>query len=79
MFHAADLMLLNKIDLLPHLNFDVERCIDYARRVNPGIKVLQVSATTGEGLEALYRWIDASRTLSLTGHPVAATTRAVPA
>ena len=45
MFHAADLMLLNKIDLLPYLQFDVDRCIDYARRVNPGIKVLRVSAT----------------------------------
>ena len=35
MFHAADLMLLNKIDLLPYLQFDVDRCIEYARRVNP--------------------------------------------
>ena len=51
MFHAADLMLLNKIDLLPYLQYDVEQCIAYARRVNPAIKVLQVSATTGEGTE----------------------------
>jgi hydrogenase nickel incorporation protein HypB len=69
MFHAADLMLLNKIDLLPHLNFDVERCIGYARQVNPRIQVLQVSATSGEGMDAWYQWIAASRQLGLVGHP----------
>ena len=47
MFHAASLMLLNKVDLLPHLAFDVERCLANARRVNPAIEILQVSATTG--------------------------------
>jgi len=57
MFHAADLMLLNKVDLLPHLNFDVEQCIAYARRVNPEIKVLQVSATSGDGLQDWYGWL----------------------
>lgn len=57
MFHAANLMLLNKIDLLPHLDFDVDRCIEYARRVNPGIQVLQVSAHTGEGMDQWYQWI----------------------
>jgi hydrogenase nickel incorporation protein HypB len=57
MFHAADLMILNKIDLLPYLDFDVDRCIDYARRVNPAIQVLRVSARSGEGLEGWYAWI----------------------
>jgi hydrogenase nickel incorporation protein HypB len=57
MFHAADLLLLNKIDLLPYLQFDIEKCIDYARQVNPGIQILQVSATTGEGMEDWYQWI----------------------
>lgn len=61
MFHAADLMLLNKVDLLPHLNFDVEQCIAYARRVNPDIQVMQVSATSGEGLEEWYNWLRATR------------------
>ena len=69
MFYAADLMLLNKIDLLPHLNFDVNKCIDYALRVNPRIKVLQVSATTGEGMQAWYQWIKATRQVALVGHP----------
>ncbi len=58
MFHAADLMLLNKVDLLPHLSFDVERCIEYARRVKPGIRVLQVSATRGDGLDEWLAWIE---------------------
>ena len=57
MFAAASLMLINKIDLLPHLDFDVGACIDYARRVNPRIEVLTVSATTGEGMPAFYAWI----------------------
>ena len=67
MFHAADLVLLNKIDLLPYLQFDVDKCIGYARRVNPGIKVLQVSATTGEGMENWYRWIRATQQLAAIG------------
>ncbi|MCP3867028.1 MAG: hydrogenase nickel incorporation protein HypB [Gammaproteobacteria bacterium] len=67
MFHAADLILLNKIDLLPYLNFDVEKCIEYARRVNPGIKVLQVSALTGEGMETWYQWAKTTRQLASIG------------
>ena len=57
MFHAADLMLLNKIDLLPHLSFDVGRCIEYARRINPKLEVLKISATTGEGMERWLAWL----------------------
>lgn len=69
MFHAADLMLLNKIDLLPYLNFDVNKCIEYARQVNPGIKVIQLSATSGDGMETWYQWIRATRQLTMIGHP----------
>jgi len=57
MFRASSLMLLNKIDLLPHLRFDVERCITYARQVNPALQVLRVSAETGEGMAAWYAWL----------------------
>jgi len=57
MFRAATLMLMNKCDLLPHLSFSVARAIDYARRVNPGIEVIQVSATTGEGIDAWLAWL----------------------
>ncbi len=67
MFHAADLLLLNKVDLLPHLDFDVEHCIEYARRVNPGIQVLQVSARTGEGMDQWYRWLQLNRESRLVG------------
>ena len=57
MFAAADLMILNKIDLLPHLDFDVDAAIANARRVNPRIDVLQVSATKGDGMEAWLHWM----------------------
>jgi hydrogenase nickel incorporation protein HypB len=57
MFAASDLMLLNKIDLLPHVRFDVARTIEYARRVRPGIEVLQVSAATGAGMAAWLDWV----------------------
>ncbi|WP_312854489.1 hydrogenase nickel incorporation protein HypB [Paludibacterium denitrificans] len=57
MFAAADLLLLNKIDLLPHLDFDVARCLAYARQVNPAIRVLQLSAQSGEGLDAWLDWL----------------------
>ena len=70
MFNAADLMLLNKIDLLPYINFEVERCIEYAHRINPRIRVLQVSATTGEGMASWYQWLHASRQLHLAASPV---------
>jgi len=70
MFHAAQLLLLNKIDLLPHLDFDVERCVEYARRVNPGIRVLKVSARTGEGMDRWYHWLRVTREAALIGHPL---------
>jgi hydrogenase nickel incorporation protein HypB len=57
MFAASDLMLVNKIDLLPYLDFDVERCIEYARRVNPAIEVMLVSAKTGEGIAPWLDWV----------------------
>jgi hydrogenase nickel incorporation protein HypB len=57
MFRASSLILLNKIDLLPHLDFDLDRCLGYAREVNPEAEVLPVSVTTGEGLDRWYAWI----------------------
>lgn len=61
MFAAADVMILNKVDLLPYVAFDVDQCVDYARRVNANIEILQLSATQGLGLEGWYGWIDAQR------------------
>jgi len=68
LFHAADLMILNKVDLLPYLDFDIDTCIDYARRVNPAIEVLQVSATRGDGLDRWYQWVRVSRQASRAGY-----------
>jgi hydrogenase nickel incorporation protein HypB len=58
MFHAADLMILNKVDLLPHLDFDVARCVEYARRIKPDIEVIELSATAGQGMEAWLAWLE---------------------
>ena len=57
MFAAASLMLVNKIDLLPHLNFDVNKTIEFALRVNPRLQVISLSASTGEGFEAWLDWL----------------------
>ena len=57
MFAASSLMLINKIDLAPVLDFDLAKTIEYARRVNPKIEVLTVSARTGEGFPTFYAWI----------------------
>ncbi|HEY0722347.1 MAG TPA: hydrogenase nickel incorporation protein HypB [Gammaproteobacteria bacterium] len=58
MFHAADLMILSKIDLLPYLTFDVARCIEYARRINPSLQVMQLSATSGAGMAEWLAWLE---------------------
>jgi hydrogenase nickel incorporation protein HypB len=63
MFRASQVMILRKIDLLPYVEFDCDRCIEYARQVNPHIRVFQLSATTGIGLEAWYDWLREARTL----------------
>ena len=57
MFRASQVMVLTKIDLLPYVSFDVQRCLDYARQVNPELKVFQVSAVSGAGLEDWYGWL----------------------
>ena len=57
MFHAASMMLLNKVDLLPYLQFDVQACMANARRINPGIHIIPVSATSGEGMAQWLDWI----------------------
>lgn len=58
MFAAADLMIINKIDLVPHLNIDIDQCIASARRVNPDIEVIALSATTGEGMAQWLAWLE---------------------
>jgi len=68
MFRAADLMLLNKCDLLPYLTFDVDKAIAFARQVNPGLQVIRTSATSGEGMDEWLAWIDAG--VGKAGQPV---------
>jgi hydrogenase nickel incorporation protein HypB len=57
MFRAGDLVLLNKIDLLPYVRFDVGRHLAHTRDVNSRLDVLPVSATRGDGLERWYGWL----------------------
>ena len=59
MFQAADLMLINKIDLLPYLNFDLEQCKAFARQINPRIEIMELSCQTGAGMQQWYDWLTA--------------------
>jgi len=65
MFAASALMVVTKTDLLPHLDFDVDRLIDNARRINPTIGVLKLSAKTGEGMDRWLHWLETARALRL--------------
>ena len=57
MFRACELVLVNKIDLLPHLDFDLERFLYNLDQVNPGVERMLVSARTGEGVDAWRDWL----------------------
>jgi hydrogenase nickel incorporation protein HypB len=61
MFRASRLVLLNKIDLLPHVRFDADRFDADARAVNPALEILRVSAASGAGLDAWYAWLERER------------------
>ena len=56
-FRSSQVMIVTKIDLLPYVQFDLKSCMEYARKVNPQIKIFQLSAYTGTGLESWYNWI----------------------
>ena len=73
MFAAASLLLINKTDLLPHVDFDVAQCIGFARRINPGLQVLELSATRGTGMDAWLDWL-----LQAPARPVPAPSAADP-
>jgi hydrogenase nickel incorporation protein HypB len=57
MFAGSDVCVINKIDLVPYLNFKVEKAKEYARQVNPNLIFFEVSATTGEGMDEWYAWL----------------------
>ena len=56
-FLHAGLMILSKIDLLPHLRFDADQCVAYAKRVNPDLEVIRLSGLTGQGMDEWIAWI----------------------
>ena len=57
MFAGSQVCIINKIDLLPYVNFDVERAKNYAAQLNPDLTFFEVSATTGEGMDNWYKWL----------------------
>jgi hydrogenase nickel incorporation protein HypB len=61
MFSAADLVVVNKTDLLPHVDVRLDRLVEHCRSVNPGVRVLPMSVTTGEGVQAWCDWLRASQ------------------
>jgi hydrogenase nickel incorporation protein HypB len=67
MIRSSHLLLISKTDLLPHLDFDVEALAANARKINPGIKVLKVSARTGEGMDGWLTFIRSARALAQVG------------
>jgi len=73
-FAAAELLLLNKADLLPHLDFDVGLCLANALKINPDLQTLVVSAKTGEGLPAFHAWLEgrSARAASAQSRPAKA-------
>ena len=57
MFRICDVLLINKIDVLEYFDFDLEACKERARKLNPDIKIIPVSARTGEGIEEWADWL----------------------
>lgn len=58
MFEVCDAMIINKIDVLPYFDFDIEKVREYARMRNPKLKIFPISAKTGEGMDELCRWLE---------------------
>jgi hydrogenase nickel incorporation protein HypB len=57
MFRACELVVINKVDLLPYVDFDMDRFLHHLGAVHPGVETMQVSARTGEGVEELRSWL----------------------
>ena len=60
MFYTSDISIINKIDLLPYVNIDIQKLKNYALQVNPNLQFFEVSATNGDGMEAWYDWLKSS-------------------
>ncbi len=61
MFYSSDICIINKIDLLPYVNIDIEKIKNYALQVNPNLQFFEVSATTGKGMQKWYKWLKENR------------------
>ncbi|MFD0836507.1 hydrogenase nickel incorporation protein HypB [Mariniflexile aquimaris] len=61
MFHSSDICIINKIDLLPYVNININKLKEYALKVNPDLQFFEVSATTGEGMTKWYDWLKAQK------------------
>lgn len=59
MFQVCDVVLVNKIDVMPYFDFDLEKCREYVHRRNPNAKVIPICAKTGEGMDEWYDWLRA--------------------
>jgi hydrogenase nickel incorporation protein HypB len=70
MFAAAGLVVLNKIDLMPYVDFDLERFGTFVKSINPATEILPLSATTGDGTAAWYDWIELRANSSLSQRSV---------
>lgn len=57
MFHSSTLCVINKTDLLPYVKFNVEKAKEYARKVNPELEIIELSCTSGEGMNLWYEWL----------------------
>ena len=60
-FAKSELLILNKVDLLPYVSFDMACAREYARQVHPGMEILEVSCTTGQGLDQWIQWLEKRR------------------
>lgn len=57
MFSICDVLLINKVDVMPYFDFDMEACKKYVKELNPNIKIIPISSKTGEGMEEWYDWL----------------------
>ena len=57
MFSICDVLLINKVDVLPYFDFDMDKCREYVLRLNPNMKIIPICARTGEGVEEFAQWL----------------------